>query len=92
MIDIVSFLSDIPESPPYFMNRNLSYQNHGGGCLSAVLLESLRYLSQNTKQKKRYGKFHDPVGEILRELRGQRGVEMSGGDLMSDHIHQLRSM
>ena len=33
------------------MSRDLSYQNHGAGCLSAALLESLRYLSRNMEQK-----------------------------------------
>jgi len=39
------------------------------------------------RQKKLYGKFRARVGEILRDLCRQRGVELIEGHLMPDHIH-----
>ncbi len=39
------------------------------------------------RQKRLYGKFRNQVGEILKELSRQRGVEILEGHLMPDHIH-----
>jgi len=39
------------------------------------------------RKKKLYGKFRKRVGEILRDLCRQRGVELLEGHLISDHIH-----
>jgi len=39
------------------------------------------------RKKKLYGKFRSRVGEILRDLCRQRGVELLEGRLKSDHIH-----
>ena len=39
------------------------------------------------RQKMLYGKFRERVGQIIRELCQQRGVELLEGHLMSDHVH-----
>ncbi len=39
------------------------------------------------RKKARFGKFRRQVGEILRDLCRQRGVELLGGHLMADHVH-----
>ena len=39
------------------------------------------------RKKKLYGKFRTRVGEVLRDLCRQRGVELLEGHLKSDHIH-----
>jgi putative transposase len=39
------------------------------------------------RQKRLYGKFRTRVGEIIRDLCRQRGVEFLEGHLMPDHIH-----
>ena len=39
------------------------------------------------RKKALYGKFRKRVGEVLRELCRQRGLEVSEGHLMPDHIH-----
>ena len=39
------------------------------------------------RQKRLYGKFRTRVGEIIRDLCRQRGVELLEGHLMPDHIH-----
>ena len=39
------------------------------------------------RKKKLYGKFRLRVGEILRNLCRQRGVDLLEGHLMPDHIH-----
>ena len=46
------------------------------------------------KYRKRalYGKLHKRVGEILRELCRQRGVEMLEGRLRRDHVHMCLSL
>ena len=44
------------------------------------------------RPKKLYGKFRSRVGEILRDLCRQRGVELLEGHLMSDHIHMCLSV
>ena len=44
------------------------------------------------RKKKLYGKFRKRVGEILRDLCRQRGVELLEGHLMSDHIHMCISV
>ena len=38
------------------------------------------------REKKLYGKFRTRVGEILRDLCRQRGVELLEGHLKTDHI------
>ena len=44
------------------------------------------------RQKRLYGKFRRQVGEIIKELCRQRGVELLEGHLMSDHIHMCLSV
>ncbi|WP_180144543.1 IS200/IS605 family transposase [Desulfoluna butyratoxydans] len=44
------------------------------------------------RQKKLYGKFRRQVGEILKELCRQKGVELLEGHLMPDHIHMRLSV
>jgi putative transposase len=39
------------------------------------------------RQKRLYGKFRRGVGNILKELCEQKGVELLEGHLMPDHIH-----
>lgn len=39
------------------------------------------------RQKKLYGKFRTQVGDIIKDLCRQRGVELMEGHLMPDHIH-----
>jgi putative transposase len=39
------------------------------------------------RQKRLYGKFRRGVGNILKELSEQKGVELLEGHLMPDHIH-----
>ena len=39
------------------------------------------------RQKRLYGKFRSRVGQIIRDLCRQRGVELLEGHLMSDHVH-----
>jgi putative transposase len=44
------------------------------------------------RKKKLYGKFRNRVGEILRDLCRQRGVDLLEGHLMPDHIHMCISV
>ena len=44
------------------------------------------------RTKKLYGKFRNRVGDILRDLRRQRGVELLEGHLVSDHVHMCLSV
>jgi len=39
------------------------------------------------RKKKLYGKIRKRVGEIIRDLCRQRGVELLEGHLMGDHVH-----
>ena len=39
------------------------------------------------RKRKLYGRVKKEVGEILRELSRQRGVEILEGQLMPDHVH-----
>ena len=39
------------------------------------------------RKKRLYGKFRRQVGDILRELCRQKGVELIEGHLMADHVH-----
>jgi len=39
------------------------------------------------RRKRMYGKFKQRVGEVIRELCNQKGVELLEGHLMPDHIH-----
>ncbi len=39
------------------------------------------------RKRKLYGKVKIAMGEILRELSRQRGVEILEGHLMPDHVH-----
>jgi len=39
------------------------------------------------RKKKLYGKFRERVGQIIKDLCRQRGVEFIEGHLMPDHIH-----
>jgi putative transposase len=44
------------------------------------------------RKKSWYGGMRKQVGEILRELCRQKGVELLEGDLLSDHIHMCLSV
>jgi putative transposase len=44
------------------------------------------------RKKKLYGKFRSRVGEIIRDLCRQKGVEFLEGHLMPDHIHMCLSV
>jgi len=44
------------------------------------------------RKKVLYGKIRRGVGEILRELCRQKGIELEEGNAMSDHIHMLLSV
>ena len=44
------------------------------------------------RTKKLFGKFRNQVGDILRELCRQRGVELLEGHLMPDHVHMCISI
>lgn len=44
------------------------------------------------RKRKLYGKFKRNVGEILKDLCRQRGVELLEGSLKSDHIHMCLSV
>ena len=44
------------------------------------------------RRKKLYGKFRRRVGEIIRDLCRQRGVDLLEGHLMPDHIHMCLSV
>jgi putative transposase len=39
------------------------------------------------RKRRMYGKVRGRVGEIIRDLCRQRGVELLEGHLMSDHVH-----
>ncbi|RKX26412.1 MAG: IS200/IS605 family transposase, partial [Candidatus Zixiibacteriota bacterium] len=39
-----------------------------------------------------YGKLRRRIGEILRSLCRQKGIEMEEGNAMPDHIHMLLSV
>ena len=44
------------------------------------------------RKKKLFGKFRVRVGEIIKDLSRQRGVELIEGHLMPDHIHMFLSV
>ena len=44
------------------------------------------------RKKSLYGGMRKQVGEILRELCRQKGVELLEGHLLSDHIHMCLSV
>lgn len=44
------------------------------------------------RKRRLYGKFRKAVGDLLRELCRQKGVEVLEGHLMSDHIHMCLSV
>ena len=44
------------------------------------------------RKKKLYGKFKNHVGEIIRDLCRQKGIELLEGHLKSDHIHMCLSV
>lgn len=44
------------------------------------------------RQKVLYGKIRKGVGEILREISKQKGVEILEGHMMPDHIHMCLSV
>ena len=44
------------------------------------------------RKKKLYGKFKKRVGEIIRDLCRQKGIELLEGNLKSDHIHMCLSV
>ena len=44
------------------------------------------------RKRKLYGQFRKRVGEVIRDLCRQRGIEMLEGHLMPDHIHMCLSI
>ena len=44
------------------------------------------------RKKKLYGKLRKRVGDVIRDLCRQRGIEMVEGHLMPDHIHMCLSI
>ena len=44
------------------------------------------------RKKKLYGKFREQVGQIIKELCKQKGIEMVEGNLSVDHIHMCLSI
>ena len=44
------------------------------------------------RRRKLFGRFRKQIGEILRELCRQKGVELLEGNAMPDHIHMLLSV
>lgn len=62
--------------------------------LSHVRWECKYHVIIVPKYRKRvlYGKIRRRVGEILRDLCRQRGIEMMEGHLMPDHIHMCLSV
>jgi len=62
--------------------------------LSHVRWECKYHVIIVPKYRKRvlYGKIRRRVGEILRDLCRQRGIEMVEGHLMPDHIHMCLSV
>ena len=44
------------------------------------------------RKKKLYGKFRERVGQIIKDLCRQRGVEFIEGHLQPDHIHMCLSV
>jgi REP-associated tyrosine transposase len=44
------------------------------------------------RRKRLYGKFRKRVGDIMRDLCRQKGVELLEGHLMPDHIHMCLSV
>ena len=62
--------------------------------LSHVRWECKYHVIVVPKYRKRvlYGKIRKRVGEILKDLCRQRGIEMMEGHLMPDHIHMCLSV
>ena len=62
--------------------------------LSHVRWECKYHVIVVPKYRKRvlYGKIRKGVGEILKDLCRQRGIEMIEGHLMPDHIHMCLSV
>lgn len=44
------------------------------------------------RRKMLYGKIRRQVGEVLRELCRQKGIELLEGKAMPDHVHLLLSV
>jgi putative transposase len=44
------------------------------------------------RKRKLYGKFRRMVGEILKDLCRQRGLEFLEGNLRPDHVHMCLSV
>ena len=44
------------------------------------------------RKRKLYGKFRKRVGDVIRDLCRQRGIEMLEGHLLPDHIHMCLSI
>ena len=47
---------------------------------------------QKYRRKVLYGRVRKQVGEIIRELCRQRGIELLEGKVMPDHVHMLLSV
>ena len=67
---------------------------HDWQSLSYVRWECKYHLVIIAKYRKRklYGKFKRHVGEIIKDLCRQRGVELLEGNLRADHIHMCLSV
>ena len=67
---------------------------HDWKSLSHVRWECKYHIVIIPKYRKRalYGQFRNRVGEVIRDLCRQRGVELLEGHLMGDHIHMCLSI
>jgi putative transposase len=67
---------------------------HEWDSLSHVRWECKYHVVIVPKYRRRalYGKMRRPVGNILRELCRQRGVELVEGSLRPDHVHMCLSV
>ena len=67
---------------------------HEWQSLSHVKWECKYHIVITPKYRKRklYGKVRRRVGEVLRDLCRQRGIEMLEGNLRPDHIHMCLSI
>ena len=80
--------------PPYFSGSKISLGGHNGYDIlrkakSSLFcgIVSLRIVKLIKRLRSYIGGFRNRVGEIIRDLCRQRGVELLEGHLMTDHIH-----
>ena len=58
----------------------------------SIIIKGLIVVISKYRKKVLYGKVRGRIGEILRDLCRQKGVELEEGKLMPDHIHMLLSV